>query len=144
MRCGSRESHPDRHGHLPLLSDGNGARAARRARQQRPSRESPEAVVARQHASARGIGPIAVECRSGIDGGPRIDYGSSIGFESAHAELVERPQADANPFAAGAADPLPPPPPRPHPHPHPRPHPPPPPHPPTPPPPPPPPHPHTT
>ena len=61
-------------------------------------------MVAWQHATARGIGPIAVECRSGLDGGPRIDYGSSIGFESAHAELVERPQADANPFAAGAAD----------------------------------------
>ena len=68
-------------------------------------------MVARQHASARGIGPIAVECRSGIDGGPRIDCGSNIGscgptigFESAGAELVELPQADANPIAAGAAD----------------------------------------
>src|SRR3989442_5571673 len=110
MRCGSRESHPDRHGHLPLLSDGDGICAARRARQRRPSRESPEGVVAWHHATARGIGPIAVDRRSGLDGGSRTDCrsigfcGPSIGFESAHAELLALPEADSNPIAAGAAD----------------------------------------
>ena len=67
-------------------------------------------MVAWHHATARGIGPIAVERRSGLDGGSRTDCrsigfcGPSIGFESAHAELVALPEADANPIAASAAD----------------------------------------
>jgi hypothetical protein len=61
MDVGSHESHPDRRRHQPLLSDGDGAGAAILTRQQRPSRESAEPVVAEQHATPGGIGPIGDE-----------------------------------------------------------------------------------
>jgi len=99
MDVGSRESHPDRHRHISLPSDGDGGRAALLGREQRPYREPAEPVVAGQHATARGIGPIGDEQLSCVPDAHTVVPGipqSALRLASANRNRDRLPEADCD------------------------------------------------